>query len=139
MRGYWNRPEETARMTFPGRWLRTDDVGAHRREGLCFRDRKKDMIVCPASTCTRTKSSAGVMHPGVLEVLAVASADKRSEQIVVLFCLSGRKIRGLPEPVTVPQVAHGSQSTHKVYLKNELPKTHVAKILRRALRDELGK
>jgi long-chain acyl-CoA synthetase len=81
-----------------------------------------------------------VTHPGILEVAAVAQHDERAGEVVALFVVR--------TDVTLTEeqvIAHcrtqltGYKVPKKVYFRDELPKTNVGKILRRALRDEIGK
>ena len=78
--------------------------------------------------------------PGVLEVAAVAQADEHSGEVVALFVV--RKDPSLTEQA-VKDCCHESLTDYKrpqaIYFRDELPKTNVGKILRRALRDELAK
>ena len=78
--------------------------------------------------------------PGVLEVAAVAQADEHSGEVVAVFVV--RKDPSLTEQ-TIKDFCHqyltGYKRPQAVYFRNELPKTNVGKILRRALRDELAK
>jgi long-chain acyl-CoA synthetase len=78
--------------------------------------------------------------PGVLEVAAVAQADEHSGEVVVVFVV--RKDPALTEQA-VKDCCHESLTNYKrpqaVHFREELPRTNVGKILRRALRDELAK
>jgi len=77
-------------------------------------------------------------HPGVLEVAAVAQADERSGEVVALFVV--KKDPSLTQEQLIQHCRTeltGYKVPKHVYFRNELPKTNVGKILRRALRDEL--
>ena len=77
-------------------------------------------------------------HPGVLEVAAVAQPDDRAGEVVVLFVV--RKDPALTEHALIEHCRvslTGYKVPKRVYFRDELPKTNVGKILRRALRDEL--
>jgi long-chain acyl-CoA synthetase len=140
MRGYWNRPDETEKVMFPGGWLRTGDVGRMDEEGFVYiEDRKKDMILVSGfNVYPNEVESVAVSHPGVLEVAAVAQADERAGEVVALFV-----VKKDPDLTAADLIEHSRKSltAYKVpkyvYFRNELPKTNVGKILRRALRDEL--
>jgi len=142
MRGYWNRPDETAKVMFPGDWLRTGDVGRMDERGFVYiEDRKKDMILVSGfNVYPNEVESVAVTHPGVLEVAAVAQADERSGEVVALFV-----VKKDPNLTAEQLIAHcrkeltGYKVPKHVYFRSELPKTNVGKILRRALRDELAK
>jgi long-chain acyl-CoA synthetase len=139
MRGYWNRPDETAKVML-GDWLRTGDVGRMNEGGYVFiEDRKKDMILVSGfNVYPNEVESVAATHPGVLEVAAVAQDDERSGEVVALFAV--RKDPNLTEQQLIEHCRSeltGYKVPRHVYFRNELPKTNVGKILRRALRDEL--
>ena len=87
MRGYWNRPEETAKVMLPGGWLRTGDVGRMDERGRTFiEDRKKDMILVSGFNVYPNEVEGVVAQmPAVLEVAAVAQPDDKSGEVVALF------------------------------------------------------
>ena len=140
MAGYWNRPDETAKVMFPDGWLRTGDIGRMDDNGFTYiEDRKKDMILVSGFNVYPNEVEGVVaQHPGVVEVAAVAQADEHSGEVVALFV-----VRKDPEltPEAVIAFARieltGYKVPRHVYFRSELPKTNVGKILRRSLRDEL--
>jgi long-chain acyl-CoA synthetase len=141
MLGYWNRPDETAKVML-GDWLRTGDIGRLDSKGYVFiEDRKKDMILVSGFNVYPNEiESVIAAHPGVLEVAAVAQADEKSGEVVALFVV--KKDPALTEQALVDfarEQLTGYKVPRHVYFRNELPKTNVGKILRRALRDELKK
>jgi long-chain acyl-CoA synthetase len=139
MRGYWNRPDETEMVMF-GDWLRTGDVGRMDFQGFVYiEDRKKDMILVSGFNVYPNEIESVIAeHPGVLEVAAVAQADQNSGEVVAIFVV--RKDKNLAAEALI-EFARGKLTGYKipkhVYFREELPKTNVGKILRRALRDEL--
>jgi long-chain acyl-CoA synthetase len=141
MRGYWNRPDETAKVMLPGGWLRTGDIGRIDELGFVFiEDRKKDMIIVSGFKVYPNEVEDVVARcPGVLEVAAVAQADEHSGEVVALFVV--RKDPSLTEQ-TIRDFCHqyltGYKRPHAIHFRDELPKTNVGKILRRSLRDELA-
>jgi long-chain acyl-CoA synthetase len=142
MQGYYNRPDETAKVMLPGGWLRTGDVGRMDDRGFVYiEDRKKDMInVSGFNVYPNEVESVAVKHPGILEAAAVAKADERSGEAVALFVV--RKDPKLTEEAVIEHCRTeltGYKVPHYVYFRSELPKTNVGKILRRALRDEAQK
>jgi long-chain acyl-CoA synthetase len=142
MRGYWNRPEETAQVMLPDGWLRTGDIGRIDSEGFVYiEDRKKDMILVSGFNVYPNEiESVIAAHPGVLEVAAVAQPDERSGETVALFIV--KKDPNLTEQQVIDFARSqltGYKVPRHVYFRSELPKTNVGKILRRALRDELTK
>jgi long-chain acyl-CoA synthetase len=142
MRGYWNRPDETAKVMLPDGWLRTGDVGRMDERGFVFiEDRKKDMILVSGFNVYPNEVEAvAAAHPGVLEAAAIAVPDEHSGEVVGLFV-----VRKDPALTDVELIEHCRQSLtgykvpKHVYFRAELPKTNVGKILRRALREELAR
>jgi long-chain acyl-CoA synthetase len=139
MRGYWNRPDETEKVMF-GDWLRTGDIGHIDAQGFVFiEDRKKDMILVSGfNVYPNEVEGVAAEHPGVLEVAAVAQSDPDSGEVVALFVV--KKDPGLTAEALIAhcrQSLTGYKVPKHVYFRNELPKSNVGKILRRALRDEL--
>jgi long-chain acyl-CoA synthetase len=142
MRGYWQRPDETAEVMLPNGWLRTGDIGRMDDGGYVFiEDRKKDMILVSGfNVYPNEVESVIATHPGVLESAAVAQADERSGETVALFVV--RKDPALTESQILDYARErltGYKVPRHVYFRTELPKTNVGKILRRQLRDELRK
>ena len=142
MRGYWNRPEETAQVMLPGGWLRTGDIGRMDDRGRTFiEDRKKDMILVSGFNVYPNEVEGVVAQmPGVLEVAAVAQHDEKSGEVVAVFIV--RKDPALTAEQVIAfskRDLAGYKVPRHVYFRDDLPKTNVGKILRRTLRDELRK
>jgi long-chain acyl-CoA synthetase len=141
MQGYWNRPDETAKVMLSDGWLRTGDVGRMDSKGFVYiEDRKKDMILVSGFNVYPNEVEAAVVtHPGVLEAAAVAQADEHSGEVVALFV-----VRKDPSLTEKDVIAHARKSLagykvpKHVYFRNDLPKTNVGKILRKALREDLA-
>jgi long-chain acyl-CoA synthetase len=142
MRGYWQRPEETANVMLPEGWLRTGDIGRIDARGFVFiEDRKKDMIIVSGfKVYPNEVEDVVARHPAVLEVAAVAQPDEHSGEVVALFIV--RKDPALTAQ-SVKDFAHqyltGYKRPQAIYFRDQLPKTNVGKILRRELRDELAR
>ncbi len=140
MRGYWNRPDETEKVMLPGQVLRTGDIGYMDERGFVYiEDRKKDMILVSGfNVYPNEVEGVAVMHPGVLEVAAVAQQDERAGEVVALFVV--RKDPSLTEEALIEYCRTqltGYKVPKRVYFREELPKTNVGKILRRELKDSL--
>lgn len=136
MKGYYNRPDETAQVLKEG-WLKTGDIAIMLDNGY-FKivDRKKDMILVSGfNVYPNEVEEAIASHPGVLEVAAIGVPDERSGEIVKVFIV--KKDPGLTEAAVIAH-AKKSLTNYKVpkmvEFRTELPKTNVGKILRRALR-----
>ena len=141
MRGYWKRPDETAKVMLPGGWLRTGDVGHMDEKGFVYiEDRKKDMILVSGFNVYPNEVEAvAVCCPGILEAAAVAQRDPHSGEVVALFAV--RKDSSLTEQEVI-ECCRKSLAAYKVpkhvYFRSELPKSNVGKILRKELRQELN-
>ena len=141
MRGYWNRPDETAKVMLPDGWLRTGDLGRMDARGFVYiEDRKKDMILVSGFNVYPNEVEAvAAQHPGILEAAAIAQPDEHSGEVVVLFVV--RKDQALTEKEII-EYCRKSLVAYKVprhvYFRNELPKSNVGKILRKTLREELA-
>ncbi len=141
MQGYWQRPDETAKVMLPGGWLRTGDVGRMDAQGFVYiEDRKKDMILVSGfNVYPNEVESVAVTHPDILEAAAVAQPDEHSGEVVALFVVP--KNPNLSEHDVIEHSRKslaGYKVPKHVYFRTELPKTNVGKILRKALRDELS-
>jgi long-chain acyl-CoA synthetase len=141
MRGYWNRPDETAKVMFADGSLRTGDIGRIDKDGYVYlEDRKKDMILVSGfNVYPNEVESVAVTHPAVLEVAAVSQTDERSGEAVALFVVvkPGQQLTEREMIEHCRKSLTGYKVPKHVYFRQELPKTNVGKILRRALRDEI--
>ncbi|HEX2493132.1 MAG TPA: long-chain fatty acid--CoA ligase, partial [Steroidobacter sp.] len=103
--------------------------------------RKKDMILVSGfNVYPNEVESVAAKHPGILEAAAVAESDERSGEAVALFVV--RKDPNLTAEQVIEHCRReltNYKTPRRVYFRNELPKTNVGKILRRALRDELAR
>ena len=142
MQGYWNRPDETAKVMLPEGWLRTGDIGRMDEAGFVYiEDRKKDMILVSGFNVYPNEVEAvAALHPGILEVAAVAQPDEHSGEVVALFVVPKDPALTEREVIDFCRKSLAGYKTPKhVYFRKELPKSNVGKILRKALRDELVK
>ena len=142
MRGYWNRPDETAKVMLPDGFLRTGDVGHMDERGFVYiEDRKKDMILVSGFNVYPNEVEAvAATHPGILEAAAIAQPDQHSGEVVALFVV--RKDPSLTEKDVIEfsrQSLAGYKVPKHVYFRAELPKSNVGKILRKTLREEFAK
>lgn len=142
MAGYWNSPEETAKVMTADGFLRTGDVAVMDEAGfLRVVDRMKDIIVVSGFNVYPNEIEDIVAaHPGVLEVAAIGVPDPRTGEAVKLFV-----VRRDADLTADEIILHCKKDLtrykvpHIVEFRDSLPKTNVGKILRRALREEAEK
>ena len=139
MAGYWNRPEETAKVMTPDGYFKTGDVGVMDERGYVrIVDRKKDMILVSGFNVYPNEiEDVLAAHPGVLESACVGVPDANSGEAVKVFVV--RKDPALTSAQLMDYCREqltGYKRPKYIEFRNELPKTNVGKILRRELRDE---
>lgn len=139
MEGYWQRPQDTADVMLPGGWLKTGDIGRMDDRGYVFiEDRKKDMILVSGFNVYPNEIENIVVEmDGILEAAAIGLADERAGEIVKLFAV--RTDPNITEQHVLDYCRKNLTNYKRptiVEFRDELPKTNVGKILRRALRDE---
>ncbi|TPK65189.1 long-chain fatty acid--CoA ligase [Mesorhizobium sp. B2-4-15] len=137
MAGYWNRPDETARVMTKDGFFKSGDMGFMDERGYTkIVDRKKDMILVSGFNVYPTELEEVVaLHPGVLEVAAIGVPDEHSGEVPKLFIV--KKDPALTvEAITAycRENLTGYKRPKYIEFRTELPKTPVGKILRRALR-----
>ncbi|WP_110685324.1 AMP-binding protein [Salinicola aestuarinus] len=139
MKGYWNRPADTAAMLDDDGWLRTGDMARIEPDGYVkIVDRKKDMILVSGFNVYPNEIEEVVAgHPDVLEAAAVGIPDNEAGEAIKLFVVARND--GL-DPQALRQWCKKELTGYKVpkyvELRDELPKSNVGKVLRRELRDE---
>jgi long-chain acyl-CoA synthetase len=137
MQGYWNRPDETAKVLTADKWLRTGDMGTLTEDGyLKIVDRQKDMItVSGFKVYPNEVEEVLASHPKVLEAGVVGLADEHSGEVVKAFVVARDKSATKEELI---EYARKNLTNYKVprqiEFRDSLPKTAVGKILRRELR-----
>ncbi|MBN3518909.1 AMP-binding protein [Algoriphagus lutimaris] len=137
MKGYWNRPKETAEV-MRGEWFKSGDIGIMDEDGF-FKivDRKKEMILVSGFNVYPNEVEDVIAScPGVLEVGVIGMPDPKSTEKVVAFIVPNDK--SLTEEA-VKGHCHESLTNYKcpkeVYFTDELPKSNVGKILRRKIKE----
>ena len=138
MPGYWQRPDETAKVMTADGFFRTGDIGIINAEGhIKIVDRKKDMVLVSGfNVYPNEVEDVVASHPGVLECAVVGVPDAQSGEAVVLFvakkdpALTAQALRDF----CAEQLTAYKRPKHVIFRK-ELPKTNVGKVLRRELRD----
>ena len=139
MKGYWQRPEETAKVMAKDGAFKTGDIGVMDERGYVkIVDRKKDMILVSGFNVYPNELEGVVaMMPGVLEVAVIGVPDEHSGEVPKVFIV--KKDPALTEQMVLDHCKEqltGYKRPKHVEFRAELPKTNVGKILRRALRDE---
>lgn len=138
MKGYWNRPEDTAEVLHDG-WMATGDIVEMGQDlNLRIVDRKKDMIIVSGFNVYPNEIEDVVAHnPKVNEVVAVGVPHPVSGEIIKIFVtkkdesLTREELRSYCR-----RFLTGYKIPKEIEFRDELPKTNVGKILRRVLRDE---
>ncbi|AXS79577.1 long-chain-fatty-acid--CoA ligase [Dechloromonas sp. HYN0024] len=138
MKGYWQRQDETDLAFYPDHFLRTGDVGYVDKKGFVFLvDRKKDMILVSGFNVYPNEVEEVVaMHPGVMDVAAIGVADENSGEAVKIFVV--RKDPAVTERMLIEHcrgLLTGYKIPKHVEFRDDLPRTNVGKILRRALKE----
>ena len=138
MHSYWSRPDETANAFHADGFLRTGDLGYLDANGFVFLvDRKKDMILVSGfNVYPNEVEEAVILHPGVAAVAAIGVPNERSGEVVKIFV-----VRKDPRLTEADLIAHcrqqltGYKVPKQVEFRDDLPRTNVGKILRRALKE----
>src|SRR5581483_10669923 len=139
MAGYWRRPDETAKVMTKDGFFRTGDIGVMDELGrVRIVDRKKDMIsVSGFKVFPNEVEDVAMSQGGLLECAVVGVPDPHSGEAPKLFA-----VKKNPD-ITAADVRSflsarlaGYKVPKYIEFRDELPKTNVGKILRRALRDE---
>jgi long-chain acyl-CoA synthetase len=138
MSGYWQHPDETAKVMTPDGYFKSGDIGRMDERGFVkIVDRKKDMIIVSGFKVFPNEIEDVVAsHPGVLECAAVGVPDEKSGETVMLFVV--RRDKTLTKEKLAADLAKeltGYKRPRYIEFRDELPKTNVGKILRRELRD----
>jgi long-chain acyl-CoA synthetase len=138
MEGYWQNQEETDKVMLPGGWFRTGDVGRMDDDGFVYiEDRKKDMILVSGFNVYPNEIEGLVVKmDGVLEAAAVGVPDEKSGEAVKLFIV--RKDPAVSADDVLGYCKDNLtryKMPREIEFRDELPKTNVGKILRRALRE----
>jgi len=139
MQGYWGQPEETKKVMLPDNWLKTGDIGRMDDKGFVYiEDRKKDMILVSGFNVYPNEIESVVVEmKEILEAAAIGKPSSESGESVKLFV-----VKKDPK-VTEEEIYKHCKKNLTAYkmpkeieFRDDLPKTNVGKILRRALREE---
>lgn len=142
MAGYWNRPEETAKVMTKDGFFKTGDIGVADANGYFqIVDRKKDMILVSGFNVYPNEiEDVVVSHPKVLEAAAIGIPHEHSGEVVKIFVVKN------DESLTEDEILKfckaeltGYKVPKSVEFRTELPKSNVGKILRKDLREPASK
>lgn len=137
MRGYWNRPEETAKVMTSDGFFKTGDIATMDEKGY-FKivDRKKDMILVSGFNVFPNEIEEVVCsHPGVFEAAAVGVADEKSGEVVKIFVVkSDQHLNSADLKSYCKENLTGYKVPRIIEFRESLPKSNVGKILRKELR-----
>ena len=139
MRGYWNRPEATAKIIFGDGWLRTGDAGRMDEQGFIYiEDRLKDLIIVSGFNVYPSEiEDVVVSHPGIVEATVIGMPDQGSGEAVKLFAV--KKDASLTQQALI-EFCRERLTAYKipsqVEFRDDLPKSNIGKVLKRELRDE---
>jgi long-chain acyl-CoA synthetase len=142
MRGYWQQPDETAKVMTADGFFKSGDIGVMDQRGYVrIVDRKKDMIVVSGFKVYPNEIEAVVSsHSGVAECAAVGVPDARSGEAVMLFVVKrDPKLTREELEAFCAREFTGYKRPKFIEFRKELPKSNIGKILRRELRDEVVK
>jgi len=139
MLGYWEQPDETAKVMLPDNWFKTGDIGRMDGQGYIYiEDRKKDMILVSGFNVYPNEIEGVVVElDGVLEAAAIGIENQQSGEVVKLFV-----VKKDPKVTKDEIYAHCKKNLtaykmpKEIEFRDDLPKTNVGKILRRELREE---
>jgi long-chain acyl-CoA synthetase len=138
MAGYWNRPEETAAVMTADGFFRTGDIGILNADGfLKIVDRKKDMILVSGfNVYPNEVEEVLASHPGVRECAVIGIPDEKSGELPKAFIVKRDAALTQQELIVFATERLSKYKVPKhIEFRDELPKSNVGKILRRALRD----
>jgi long-chain acyl-CoA synthetase len=143
MKGYWNKPDETARAFAPGGWLRTGDAGFRDAAGYIFlTDRVKDMIVSGGENVYPAEVENALSgHPDVADVAVIGVPHERWGETVKAIVV--RRPGADPQPAEIIEFARGRLAHYKcptsVDFADALPRNPSGKLLKRQLREPYWK
>lgn len=139
MAGYWQRPDETAKVMTTDGFFRSGDIGIMNEQGFVkIIDRKKDMVLVSGfNVYPNEVEDVAVMHPKVLECAVIGVPDEYSGEAVKMFVVKK------DDSLTEAELLHflkehltGYKRPKYIEFRTELPKSNVGKILRKDLRGQ---
>ncbi len=137
MKGYWNRPDDTAKTIDEDGYLKTGDIAVLKEDGyLKIVDRKKDMIVVSGFNVYPNEiEDVLTQHPKVLECAAIGVPSEKSGEAVKVFVVAREPVEEQELIAFCREHLTGYKVPKLFEFRDELPKTNVGKVLRRELRE----
>ncbi|MGD8177319.1 AMP-binding protein [Marinimicrobium sp. ARAG 43.8] len=137
MKGYRNRPDETAKVLSEDGWFRTGDMAQIDEDGyIKIVDRKKDMInVSGFKVFPNEVEDVLCTHPDIVEAAVVGVPDEESGELVKAFVVTSKTLSEADVRAFAKEKLTAYKVPHAVEFREELPKSNVGKVLRRELRD----
>jgi acyl-CoA synthetase (AMP-forming)/AMP-acid ligase II len=143
MKGYWNKPEETARVFTGDGWFKTGDAGFRDAEGYIFlTDRVKDMIISGGENVYPAEVENALSgHPGIADVAVIGVPDEKWGETVKAIVV--RRSGADPSPGDIMEYARQRLARYKcptsVDFMDVLPRNPSGKLLKRQLREPYWK
>jgi len=138
MKGYWNNPDATAEVMIDGGWLRTGDIGRMSASGFVYiEDRKKDVIIVSGfNVYPNELENVATMHAGVKEAAVIGVPHEGSGEAIRMFIVpADTSLTEAALMAFLREQLTGYKIPDEIIFTDELPKTDVGKVLRRALRE----
>jgi len=139
--GYWNRPTETAETLLPDGWLRTGDLAVVSHDGfVTIVDRKKELIITGGFNVAPTEVEAALLsHPSVADaaVVGLPRADGSEDVTAVVVLTPGATLDVAALKAHCKTLLSAYKVPRSIFVRDELPRSLIGKVLRRVVRDEL--
>lgn len=140
MPSYWNRPEENREVQLEDGWLRTGDIGYLDDDGYVYlTDRLKDMIIVNGyKVYPRTVEDALYRHEAVSEAVVIGIADEEKGEVPKAFVTldDGARVTEADLKKFLHDILNPVERPQSIEIRQELPKTNIGKLSRKALADE---
>ena len=139
MKGYWNRPEDTAKTIDEEVYIHTGDIAVIQDDGFIkIVDRKKDMIIVSGfNVYPNEVEDVVTSHPKVLEAAAIGIPDEKTGEAIKMFIVCNEEVSNEDLIAFCRERLTAYKVPRQFEVRTELPKTNVGKVLRRELRDEV--
>lgn len=140
MKGYYRKPEETARVLTPDRWFRTGDIGRLQDGFLSITGRRKEMLIIGGENVFPREIEAVLEdHPAVLQAAVIGVPDESRGEAPIAFVIlkDGASVEEIELRNHAKKALAGFKVPKRVVIREELPTTPTGKILKRRLKELL--